>query len=74
MVLTLKNLSNNNIKFLFFYLKIEITSVEDHLFFINRFFESRGLAKFFFLNFFFFFSKTKKNYFYIKIIFFFLIF
>ena len=71
MFLTVKNLSNNNIKFLFFYLKIKITSVEDHLFFINRFFDSRGLSDFFFLDFCFLFTKTKGNYFYIKIIFFF---
>ena len=63
MLLTLKNLSNSNIKFLFFYLKIEITSVEDHLFFINKFFESRGLANFLFLDFCFLFTKTKGNYF-----------
>ena len=71
MILTLKHLYNSNIKFLFFYLKIKITSVEDHLFFINRFFDSRGLSDFFFLDFCFLFTKTKGNYFYIKIIFFF---
>lgn len=70
MILTLKHLYNNNIKFLFFYLKIKIDSVDSHLQFLDYIFDSY-LHKFFFLDFCFLFTKTKGNYFYVKIIFFF---